>query len=187
MERFSHERPARVAVVPDGDGGARLGHLVRRVAAARADRAGGRAGCGPGPSPCAGRGRSSSTSRSSARCSADGRRGRSRSPSCATRGLETLALAALLGARQDLPSLNLADHIAHAEGVAGPDAYARRGGCGIRSACRRARGAGLRASRHAPGLDAATRARETRGSRAARRITRALPARLRPGACTPAP
>lgn len=38
-------------------------------------------------------------------------------------GLEALALASLLGARQDLPSLNLAEHIARAEELTGAEAY----------------------------------------------------------------
>jgi hypothetical protein len=46
-------------------------------------------------------------------------------PDTRERGLEALALASLLGARQDLPSLHLADHVAHAEAVAGPESYAR--------------------------------------------------------------
>ncbi len=41
-------------------------------------------------------------------------------------GLEALALAPLLGARQDLPSLHLSEHIARAEEVAGAAAYARQ-------------------------------------------------------------
>jgi hypothetical protein len=46
-------------------------------------------------------------------------------PELRERGLETLALAGLLGARQDLPSLNLAEHISQAEAVAGGEAYAK--------------------------------------------------------------
>lgn len=45
-------------------------------------------------------------------------------PSLRRRGVEALALAEVLGARQDLPSLGLGVHFAHAESVAGADAVA---------------------------------------------------------------
>ncbi|GAA1943725.1 hypothetical protein GCM10009776_01820 [Microbacterium deminutum] len=46
-------------------------------------------------------------------------------PELRDRGIETLAIAALLGARQDLPSLHLSEHFAQAEALAGAEAYAR--------------------------------------------------------------
>ena len=46
-------------------------------------------------------------------------------PELYRRGLESLALATLLGARQDLPSLHLDEHIAHADRIGGAGSYAK--------------------------------------------------------------